>query len=55
MLSLGKVHKWPLPSLIRICENGKWKIISLFLKLLKFPKLSGNKNVTREENSCSPN
>ena len=32
-------------------ENGKLKIISLFLKLpklLKFLKLSGNKNVTRE-------
>ena len=26
MLSLGIVHKWPLPSLIRICENGKLKI-----------------------------
>ena len=23
MLSLCIVHKWPLPSLIRICENGK--------------------------------
>ncbi len=26
MLSLGIAHKWPLLSLTRICENGKWKI-----------------------------
>ena len=29
MLLLDKVHKWPLPSLTRICENGKLKMENL--------------------------
>ncbi len=35
MLSLGIAHKWPLLSLTRICENGKWEI-----QLPKLPKFS---------------
>ncbi len=27
MLSLGIANKFALPSLTRICENGKWKIL----------------------------
>ena len=35
MLSLGRAHKWPLHSLTRICENGKWKICPRALKALR--------------------
>ena len=33
--------------------NGKFKIL-LLLKLLKFPKLSGNKKATREKGGAPP-
>ena len=43
MLPLGKVCEQPLPSLTRICENGK-----LHPTLPKFPNLTGNKKDTQE-------